>query len=370
MANPLAPMLRLKLVQDLTRDALLMLPPERAHRATILALSLGAVPEQAEPDPPELKTSLAGIDFANPLGMGAGFDKNAEIPGALAKLGFGAVEVGTVTPRPQPGNPRPRLFRISEDDAVINRMGFNNQGHERVLKRLEGLRTSAMIGVNVGANKDSEDFVADFVLGVRRFADCADYLAVNVSSPNTPGLRDLQAAEALKRLLGEVLAERARARTRVPVFLKLAPDLSEAEMDAIVEVIKATDLDGIIATNTTISRDAVAGRTHAEEAGGLSGRPIFDLSTRRLAQMRQRLGKDMPIIGVGGIFSAEAAIAKFEAGADAIQIYTAMVFGGLGLLGDIKSGLVAEVKRRGCGTVAGLRDARVNDWAKGAVSLG
>ena len=369
MANPLAPILRLPLMQNLTRDSLLMLPAERAHKATILALSLGAVPEQIEPDPPELRTSFAGLDFPNPLGMGAGFDKNAEIPGALGKLGFGMVEIGTVTPRPQPGNPRPRLFRIREDEAVVNRMGFNNQGHERVLKRLTGLRTSAVIGVNIGANKDSEDFVADFVLGVRRFADCADYLAVNVSSPNTPGLRNLQAAEALRRLLGEVLAERARARTHVPVFLKLAPDLDEAEMDAIAAVIGETDLDGIIATNTTITRDAVAGRPNAEEAGGLSGKPIFELTTMRLAQMRLRLGKDMPIIGVGGIYSAQSAIAKIEAGADAVQIYTGMVFGGLGLLGEIKSGIAAEVKRRGLGGVAGLRDAQVADWAAGRASL-
>ncbi|MBU1176189.1 MAG: quinone-dependent dihydroorotate dehydrogenase [Alphaproteobacteria bacterium] len=369
MANPIAPLLRLPLVQNLTRDVLLSLPPERAHRTTILALRLGAVPEPAMPDGPELATQIAGLELVNPLGMGAGFDKNGEVPQALSTLGFGMVEIGTVTPRPQSGNPRPRLVRLGDRDAVINRMGFNNEGHERVLRRIEGLRMKAMLGVNIGANKQSDDFVADFVLGVRRFADAADYLAVNVSSPNTPGLRNLQAAEALRRLLGEVLAERARARTHVPVFLKLAPDLSETEMDDIAAVIGASDLDGIIATNTTISRDAVAGHALAGEPGGLSGAPIFALTTRRLAQMRLRLGKDMPIIGVGGIHSAESAIAKIEAGADAIQLYTAMVFSGLGLVDDIKAGLVAEVKKRGCGSVAGLRDARVEDWAAGRVSL-
>ena len=370
MANPIAPLLRLPLVQNLTRDALLSLPPERAHRTTILALSLGAVPEPAEPDAPELKTGFAGLDFVNPLGIGAGFDKNGEVVRALSRLGFGAVEIGTVTPVPQSGNARPRLIRLKHEDAVINRMGFNNDGHERVLKRISGLRCKATLGVNIGANKESGDFVADFVLGVKRFADAADYLAVNISSPNTPGLRNLQAGEALKRLLGEVLAERARAKTHVPVFLKLSPDLSEAEMDEIAAVIAATDLDGIVATNTTVTRGAVAGHDQAEEPGGLSGKPIFDMTTRCLAQMRLRLGKDMPIIGVGGVHSAESAIAKFEAGADAVQLYTAMVFGGLGLLDDIKAGLVAEVKIRGCGTVAGLRDSRVEDWAAGRVSLG
>lgn len=368
MNNPIAPVLRNPFLQGLTRDALLALPPEQAHRATILALRLGAVPTPAEPDAPELRTSFAGLDFSNPLGMAAGFDKNAEVPNALARLGFGMVEIGTVTPRPQSGNPGPRLFRL-EGDAVINRMGFNNHGHDAVLKRLEAKRCPAVLGVNIGANKDSSDFVGDFVLGVRRFADCADYLAVNISSPNTPGLRNLQAGEALKRLLGEVLAERARARTHVPVFLKLAPDLDLAELDAITDVIKATDLDGVIATNTTTSRDMVKGLKHAEETGGLSGKPIFDMSTQCLARMRQRLGTDMPIIGVGGVHSAQSAIAKFEAGADAIQLYTSMVFGGLGLMADIKAGLAAEVKRRGGTRVADLRDTRVADWAEGLSSV-
>lgn len=369
MPGPISLALNNPLLQGLTRDTLLRLEPELAHRATITALKLGAVPQPLHPDPPELAASFAGLEFVNCLGMAAGFDKNAEIPGALARLGFGMVEVGTVTPRPQKGNPRPRLIRLPACNGVINRMGFNNQGHDAVLRRLDGFRSKAVIGVNVGANKDSEDFIADFVLGVKRFADCADYLAVNVSSPNTPGLRDLQQAEALKRLLGEVLAERARARTHVPVFLKIAPDLSETEMDAIARLVLATDLDGMIVANTTIARDMVAGQPQAGESGGLSGEPIFELTTRRLAQMRLRLGGLLPIIGVGGVCSAKSAIAKFEAGADAIQIYTAMVYGGLGLLGDIKSGLAAEVKRRGCGTVAGLRDARVEDWASGKASL-
>ena len=259
-------------------------------------------------------------------------------------MGFGMVEIGTVTPRPQAGNPKPRLFRIAAAEGVINRMGFNNEGHDAAFARLKGAHVGAILGVNIGANKDSEDFVADYVAGVTRFAEVADYLTVNISSPNTPGLRNLQADEALERLLGAVLKARAKATVRVPVLLKIAPDLDEAALDGIARVVAATDLDGLIVSNTTISRDAVAGMENATETGGLSGKPLFNLSTRRLAQMRQRVGK-LPIIGVGGIHSPESAVAKFEAGADAIQLYSALVFGGLDLLDRIKRGLV----RRGAG---------------------
>jgi dihydroorotate dehydrogenase len=279
-------------------------------------------------------------------------------------LGFGMVEIGTVTPLPQTGNPKPRLFRIEGADGVVNRMGFNNEGHDAVFARLRGQRIGAALGVNIGANKASTDFVADYVLGVRRFAELADYLTVNVSSPNTPGLRDLQAAEALKRLLGAVLEARAQAGIRVPVFLKLAPDLDETAMDDIARTILATDLDGVIVSNTTISRDAVAGRANAGETGGLSGRPLFALSTRRLAQLRQRLGA-LPIIGVGGIHSPQSAIAKFEAGANAVQLYSALVFGGLDLLDRIKRGLAAAVRSAGATNVAELTGRKTVDWAEG-----
>jgi dihydroorotate dehydrogenase len=252
--------------------------------------------------------------------------------------------------------------------GVVNRMGFNNDGHDAVFARLRGQRIGAALGVNIGANKTSADFVADYVAGVRRFADIAAYLTVNVSSPNTPGLRDLQGAEALRRLLGEVLAARAAAKRRVPVFLKLAPDLNETAMDEIAEVVHATDLDGLIVSNTTISRDAVAGLPHADEAGGLSGKPLFNLSTRRLAQMRQRAG-ELPIIGVGGIHSAASAVAKFEAGANAIQLYSALVFGGLALLDDIKRGLVAAVREAGASNIATLTGRNVADWASGKAQL-
>jgi dihydroorotate dehydrogenase len=359
-----SPLLRLPVVSGLTQNALLKMDPETAHGATITALRLGLSPEQTHPDAAELRTNLCGLDLANPIGMAAGLDKNAEVARPLALLGFGMVEVGTVTPRPQVGNPRPRLFRLPEVHGVINRMGFNNEGHEAVFQRLSGVRVPAALGVNIGANKDSEDFVADYVLGVQRFAALADYLTINISSPNTPGLRNLQSDEALQRLLGEVLAARAKAKIRVPVLLKIAPDLDETALDAIARIVLATDLDGLIVSNTTTTRATVSGLAHAQEAGGLSGKPLFDLSTQRLAQMRQRVG-DLPIIGVGGIHSPQTALAKFEAGANAVQLYSAMVFGGLDLLDRIKRGLVAAIRAEGKTNIAQLVGTKTADWAAG-----
>ena len=366
--SALSPLLRLPAVSGLTQQTLLKMDAETAHRATITALRLGLAPEQAHAEAPELATTLCGIELKNPIGMAAGFDKNAEVPRPLALLGFGMVEIGTVTPRPQTGNPKPRLFRVPGADGVINRMGFNNEGHDAAFARLKGLRVPAALGVNIGANKDSADFVADYVLGVKRFADLADYLTVNVSSPNTPGLRNLQSDEALRRLLGEVLDARAKAKTRVPVFLKIAPDLNKKELDAIAKVVLSTDLDGLIVSNTTITRDAIAGLENASETGGLSGKPLFELSTQRLAQMRQRVGT-LPIIGVGGIHSPQSALAKFEAGADAIQLYSAMVFGGLDLLDRIKRGLVAAIRAEGKTNISQLIGSKTADWAKGKVKL-
>jgi len=362
--SALSPLLRNAGLANLTRDTLLRMDPETAHGATITALRMGLAPQQEHADPPELATTLCGIELKNPIGMAAGFDKNAEVPRPLALMGFGMVEIGTVTPRPQSGNAKPRLFRVSAAEGVINRMGFNNEGHEAAFARLKGQRIPAALGVNIGANKDSEDFVADYVLGVNRFADLADYLTVNISSPNTPGLRNLQTDEALRRLLGDVLAARAKAKTRVPVLLKIAPDLDEAGMDAIARVILDTDLDGLIVSNTTISRDPVAGMENADETGGLSGKPLFALSTQRLAQMRLRVGS-LPIVGVGGIHSPQSALAKLEAGANAIQLYSALVFGGLDLLERIKRGLVAGVRSAGKKNIADLVGATTEDWASG-----
>ena len=363
----LSPLLKIPLLQSVARDTLLRMDPEIAHTATINALRVGLSPEQDSADPPELKTTLVGLDLANPVGMGAGFDKNAEVPVQLARMGFGMVEIGTVTPRPQIGNPKPRLFRVPEAEGVINRMGFNNDGHEAVFARLRGLHVPGALGVNIGANKDSEDFVADYVAGVLRFADVADYLTVNISSPNTPGLRNLQGDEALRRLLGEVLRARSKAKVRVPVLLKLAPDLDEAALDGIARVIGETDLDGLIVSNTTITRDAVLDMENATQTGGLSGKPLFPLATRKLAQMRQRVGA-LPIIGVGGIHSPQTALEKFEAGADAIQLYSALVFGGLDLLERIKRGLVAAVRAQGKTSISQLVGRTTDQWARGEVS--
>ncbi|MGV8833898.1 MAG: quinone-dependent dihydroorotate dehydrogenase [Devosia sp.] len=368
MFSALSPLLRIPALSGLTQKALLKMDAETAHGATITALRLGLAPEQTRADGAELRTNLCGLDLNNPVGMAAGFDKNAEVARPLAQMGFGMVEIGTVTPRPQVGNPKPRLFRIPSAHGVINRMGFNNEGHQAAFERLKGLRVPAALGVNIGANKDSEDFIADYVIGVQKFADLADYLTANISSPNTPGLRNLQADEALRRLLGEILATRAKARTRVPVFLKIAPDLDEAALDVIAKVVLATDLDGLIVSNTTVTRDAVAGLDNADETGGLSGKPLFDLSTQKLAQMRQRVG-DLPIIGVGGIHSPQSALAKFEAGANAIQLYSAMVFGGLELLDTIKRGLVAAVRAEAKTNIAELVGSKTADWAAGKARL-
>jgi dihydroorotate dehydrogenase len=358
----LSPLLKVPLLANLTRDSLLKMDPETAHGATINALRLGLAPQQDFPDPPELKTTLAGLELPNPVGMAAGFDKNGEVPRALALMGFGMVEIGTVTPLPQSGNPKPRLFRVGAAEGVINRMGFNNDGHDEVYRRLQRVRVPAALGVNIGANKDSADFTADYAKGVVRFARIADYLTVNISSPNTPGLRDLQQEDALKRLLHAVLTVRSKSPVRVPVFLKIAPDLNEVALDSIAKVIASTDLDGLIVSNTTIGRDPVSGMENADEKGGLSGKPLFDLSTKRLAQMRQRTA--LPIIGVGGIHSPQTALQKFEAGANAIQLYSALVFGGLDLLDRIKRGLSAAVRAEGKRNISELVGTKTDEWAR------
>ncbi|MEX0627730.1 MAG: quinone-dependent dihydroorotate dehydrogenase [Cucumibacter sp.] len=367
--SSLSPILRMAGARQLTREVLLMLDPEVAHRATITALKLGAVPPPDFPDPPQLAVEIAGLHLPNPLGMAAGFDKGAEVATELCRIGFGFAEAGTLTPHPQPGNPKPRIFRLEAAEAVVNQLGFNSEGHDAAAKRLAGRRLGATVGVNIGANNDSADLIADFVEGVRRFAPLADFLTVNISSPNTPGLRDLQAGDALRRLLGEVLAERSRAPARVPVFLKLAPDLDEKQMDDIAATIATVDLDGLVISNTTVTRPGVGAMKHAGQAGGLSGKPLFNLSTRKLAQMRLRVGPNLPIIGVGGVHSAASAIAKLAAGANALQLYTALIYRGLDLIAEIKSGLAAEVRARDLASVAGLTGTNVADWASGKAEL-
>lgn len=360
--------LRNAAVQKLAQDVLLRMDAETAHKATINALKFGLAPSGAS-SAANLATRFCGLDLPNPIGMAPGFDKNAEVFGPLAKVGFGFVEVGTLTPRAQPGNPTPRVFRIPEAMGVVNRLGFNNEGHAAALERLRSRDKGQVIGVNIGANKDSEDFVADYIKGVETFSPLADYLTANISSPNTPGLRNLQAEEALKRLLGALVEARGGQARQTPILLKIAPDLEEKDMDPIARTVLESGIDGLIVSNTTISRDTVSGYENATEAGGLSGKPLFNLATRRLAQMRKRVGPDFPIIGVGGIHSARSAIAKFEAGANVVQLYSALVYGGLEMVEEIKTGLSAEIAMRGLSGVSGLTNAAVDDWAEGRASL-
>lgn len=302
--------------------------PETAHGLSLRVLRVGGW--RALPSPPEgTPARVMGLDFPNRIGVAAGYDKDAEAPGPLMWLGFGHVEVGTLTPRAQRGNARPRAFRLPEDRAVINRYGFNNAGHDAAHARLlrsreRGLR--GILGVNVGANKESEDRIADYAAGVRRFADVADYLTINVSSPNTPGLRGLQHGDELRRLLDVVAAARA-GTTHRPVLLKIAPDIDMAGLDAIVAEVERAGLDGLVVSNTTLARDGLRS-AHRDEAGGLSGAPLFERSTAMLREARARLGEGPALIGVGGVFGAAEARAKRAAGADLVQAYTGLVYRG------------------------------------------
>ncbi|MBB5517260.1 quinone-dependent dihydroorotate dehydrogenase [Amphiplicatus metriothermophilus] len=321
---------------DAAARALRLLDPETAHRLTVRALAAGFGPRPDIPADPRLETSVAGLRFSNPLGLAAGFDKNAEAADAMLDLGFGFVEVGAVTPRPQPGNPRPRVFRLTEDLAVVNRYGFNNDGLEAVAARLaararRGPRRG-VVGVNLGVNKDSEDRAGDYVEGVKRLEGLVDFYTVNVSSPNTPGLRALQGKTALARLLAQTLAARDALRTPAPVFLKVAPDLTDADKADIADCARAYGVDGLIVSNTTIARPEALKSPRAREAGGLSGAPLFGPSTALLREFRQTLGDAVPLIGVGGIFSARDAYRKILAGASLIQLYTALVYEGPGLV--------------------------------------
>jgi dihydroorotate dehydrogenase len=327
------------------------LDPEDAHRLAIQGLRL-LPPLRTRLDNAKLAVRAFGLNFPNPIGMSAGFDKNAEVPDALLRLGFGFVEIGTVTPKPQSGNPRPRLFRLARDEAVINRLGFNNDGAEPVLRRLASrANLGGIIGVNVGANKDSPDRVADYVRLIETFAPVASYFTVNVSSPNTPGLRNMQQAHILDDLLAKVIDARERVRAKAgdsPVLLKIAPDLSLAELDEVVHVARSRRVDGMIVANTTVGRPSSLRETaRAKEQGGLSGRPLFRLSTRMVAETYVRAEGAFPLIGVGGIDSGGAALTKIRAGASLIQLYSPLVFKGLGLVDDIKNDLTSTLLRTG-----------------------
>lgn len=328
-----------------------LLPPEAAHALALRGLVLlgtGA----PQPDPEPLRIALWGRCLANPLGLAAGLDKDGVAIAGFARLGFGAIEIGSVTPHPQPGNPRPRLFRLGEDGAVINRMGFNSAGHEAVLRRLARYRHRAgrggpLIGVNLGKNRDSEDAAADYAAGIAGFSDLADYLVVNISSPNTPGLRGLQAPQPLRVLLARLAETRAQAGAHPPLLLKLSPDLLPDERATTVEIALASAVDGLILGNTTLSRPPDLGSRHRGEAGGLSGRPLFAHSTSVLADFARLAQGRLTLVGAGGVASGADAYAKIRAGASLVQLYTALVYQGPGLVRRIKSELAGLLARDG-----------------------
>ena len=336
------------------RPLLFTLPPERAHRLTIRALqALGKVSKPA-PDDHVLGQKLIGLDFDNPIGMAAGFDKDGEAMAGVHAAGFGFTEIGTLTPLPQPGNPTPRVFRLTEYEALINRLGFNNKGHIDALHRLEVFRaapegkTARPIGVNIGANKDASDRIQDYEIGATRFAALADYLTVNISSPNTPGLRDLQGGEAVVDIMSRVRA----AAPDTPVFVKIAPDLAIEQACEIAELALKHAIDGLIISNTTLARDGVAGSKYADEAGGVSGRPVFDMSTLMLSEVYQASAGKLTLIGVGGVSGAAEAYAKIRAGASLVQLYTGLIYQGPGMVARMKRDLADMLRADGFDSVS------------------
>jgi dihydroorotate dehydrogenase len=355
---------------DLAPPLLSLLSPEQAHEATLKSLQLGLFP-RSPPDHPSLASRFAGLALPNPIGIAAGFDKDARVVDAVLKLGSGFAEVGTVTPRAQRGNPRPRIFRLRRDQAVINRLGFNNGGHQAALERLRRrFSPNGVIGVNVGANKDSEDRIADYVTGLETFNDIASYFTVNISSPNTPGLRDLQAPAALDALLTRLMHARARladrGKPRRPIVVKLSPDIAEEDLPAIVARLVAHAVDGIAVSNTTLSRAGLTDRA-AREAGGLSGRPLFHRSTAMLARVHRATGGTIPLIGIGGIDSGAAALAKIRAGATLIQLYTGLIYQGPGLIARIKAHLVQATRDANVAAVSDLVGLDADTWAQEAL---
>ncbi|WP_086618186.1 quinone-dependent dihydroorotate dehydrogenase [Erythrobacter tepidarius] len=335
----------------LLKPALFALDSETGHRLALTALK--ALPLRGpRPQPASLAIRVAGLDFPNPVGVAAGFDKDAEVADALLGLGFGFAEVGSITPLPQAGNPRPRLFRLIEDEAVINRMGFNNSGSEAALARLRARAgRPGIVGANIGANKDSADRIADYAVMARLMAPVASYLCVNISSPNTPGLRALQDESALTGLLDAVIAARDATGSAAPIFLKVAPDLAPADIDAIARIALDKGLGALVVANTTITRPALRSR-HAGETGGLSGAPLRALATQRLRDFRKATGGGIPLIGVGGIASAEHAWERIRAGASLVQLYSAMVYEGPGLGARIVKGIEALMQRDGFASIA------------------
>ncbi|MBL0848820.1 MAG: quinone-dependent dihydroorotate dehydrogenase [Candidatus Liberibacter ctenarytainae] len=359
----------MNIIQKLSWRSLLCLEPELAHRLSIIALKSGVLSYFPAHIDPRLNITVNGITFLNPLGMAAGYDKNAEVPTELLKLGFGFVEIGTLTPLPQEGNPRPRIFRLIKDQAIINQLGFNNEGHDAAFLRLHREKKIAPIGINIGANKDSQDFVLDYVSGIHHFSTLASYFTINISSPNTPGLRNLQTRANLARLLTHVIEARKEEEQKtgkfVPIFLKISPDLSEEELDNIADEVTSHQIEGIIVSNTTLSRAGLKYPINpVEKAGGLSGSPLFQKSTVILAKMRQRVGPSMTIIGTGGISSTKDALEKIMAGANLIQLYSAIIYAGISLPNRILKGISDFLDRERISKLENIRGTRTEYWAQ------
>lgn len=346
------------------RPLIFRLSAERAHDLSLMVAEHGVLPGVRPVADRRLRVELGGVPFDHPLGLAAGYDKGARAADNLLNMGFSHVEIGSVTPRPQPGNPRPRLFRLDRDRAVINRMGFNSEGHGKVAERLKNRkRRKGVLGVNLGANKESADFAADYVSGIAAFAGLCDYFTVNVSSPNTPGLRALQGADPLADLLRRVRKARDERAPGTPLLLKVAPDLDGAEIETIADAVRTGKMDGLIVSNTTLDRPALRS-DHARESGGLSGKPLFEKATSVLARFHLALGPDFPLVGVGGVHDTSSALAKIEAGASLVQLYSALVYEGPGLAQRIVAGLRAHCDREGLGHILDLRGSRVHSWAR------
>ncbi|MGD1953973.1 MAG: quinone-dependent dihydroorotate dehydrogenase [Sphingomonadales bacterium] len=335
---------------QLLRPLIFRLPAETAHSLTLKALQMGALPAPARPSSTRLKTRLAGIELDNPFGLAAGFDKNADVPWAMHRMGFGFVEVGTITPRPQAGNPKPRVFRLVQDGAVINRLGFNNAGLAAALPRLAKVPADVALGINVGANKDSIDRIEDYCACIDAVLPYARYLTINISSPNTPGLRDLQAAQDLSKLVSR--AVHTRGAHTAPIFVKLSPDMDSAALLEALDAAVEAGADGFIVTNTTLARPASLKSPAKDEAGGLSGAPLLTSSTRVLAQVAKHLGPSVPLIGVGGVASGADALLKIKAGAHAVQLYSALVYHGPGLIRRMAADLDDTLEQAGYASVA------------------
>ena len=352
----------MKLTERLGLKLLHQLDPERAHSISVKALLVGLVPLHGSPvTSSRLHTSVGGIKLLNPIGLAAGYDKNAEVLGPLSRAGFGFLEVGAATPRPQYGNPKPRMYRLAEDKAVINRFGFNNQGIDFIAHRLAQNPTTIPRGLNLGANKDSDNRADDFGRVLTQAAPHIDFATINVSSPNTEKLRDLQGKAALEDLLGRVNAANSRLSNPIPIFLKIAPDLTDSEVQDIADLALKAKISAIICTNTTVDRSGLTS-AYRDQKGGLSGRPLFERSTRILAKISAATDQKIDIIGVGGISSAEDAYAKIQAGACAVQIYSAMVYQGLSLIPKIAKGIDARLASDGFETVRHATGTNTNSW--------